>query len=300
MNLKKWEYAILMANQSKEKNNSVDPFFSHDIGTRQSGEIKKLLIAMGWEGYGLWWAIVEYMHRNPFPIEDESVLAYDFRCDEEKIHQIMNNFGLFEIRDGYYVSDRILRNLNYRVQKSGQNQEAANIRWLISTFNKCYEEEFGEAPTLDSSEIETLKKYSKRIPNLKELLPDIIFTLKGLKFDTDVKFVPTAHWLLKSNNLTRLIDGEFGKLKHRKTEKELKAEQEEIARKEAEYNQPHEVELKVETCSGKTEALVIIADYYKEHQLIETRGKLLLFPPFKTLIEKFDITDNEVKEACQQ
>lgn len=290
-----------MANQSKEKNNNVDPFFSHDIGTRQSSEIKKLIMVMGWEGYGLWWAIVEYMHRNPFPIEDEAVLAYDFRCEKEKIHQIMNDFGLFDIRDGYYVSDRILRNLNYRVQKSGQNQEAANIRWLISTFNKCYEKEFGEAPTLDSTEIETLKKYSKTISNLKELLPDIIYTLKGLKFDTDVKFVPTAHWLLKSNNLAKLVDGEFGKLKHRKTEKELKAEQDEAARIEAERHQPSEVELKIETCSGKAEALEIIAEYYKGREKpCMQRGRIFILPSLrKGLMEKFDITDKEVLDLWQ-
>lgn len=287
-----------MVNQSKEKNNNVDPFFSHDIGTRQSSEIKKLIMVMGWEGYGLWWAIVEYMHRNPFPIEDEAVLAYDFRCEQSKIHQIMNDFDLFEIQDGYYISDRILRNLNYRVQKSGQNQEAAKVRWLLSDFNKYYEKEFGETPTLDAAEIETLKKYNKTISNLKELLPDILYTLKNLKFDTDIKFVPTAHWLLKSNNLTKLIDGEFGKLKHRKTEKEIKAEQEEAKRREAERNQPSELDLKIENCSGKADALAIIADLYKEKAPVNMRGKAMILPNLRTLMTKFDITDKEVFEVC--
>lgn len=288
-----------MANASKEKNSSVNPFFSHDIGTRQSAEIKKLLMIMGWEGYGLWWAIVEYMHRNPFPIEDEAVLAYDFRCEESKIHQIMNDFELFEIHEGYYISDRILRNLNYRVQKSAQNQEAAKIRWLLSAFNKYYEIEFGEAPTLDSKEIEKLKNYAKKIPNLKELLPDIFYTLKGLKFETDIKFVPTAHWLLKGNNLTKLIDGEFGKLKHRKTQQELKEEQKEIELKAAEREKPGEIELKMQAISDKTEAVKFIVNTLKDTKLVYQNGKLFGIAHLRYLMNKFDITDKEVYEKCQ-
>lgn len=104
--------------------------------------------------------------------------------------------------------------------------------------------------------------------------------------------------MLAKNNLARLVNGEFGKLKHRKTEKEIKAEQEEAKRKEAELNQPSELTLKIKTCSGKAQALDLIADYYSDKNLVMNKGKVLILPTFRPLIEKFDITDKEVFEVC--
>lgn len=287
-----------MANQSKEKNNNVNPFFSHDIGTRQSSEIKKLLIAMGWEGYGLWWAIVEYMHRNPFPIEDETVLAYDLRCDKEKIHQIMNDFGLFEIQEGHYVSNRILRNLNYRNQKSNQTQEAANARWIVATFIKLYEAEFAETPALTPPETKCLKEYARTIDNLKEKLPDILYTLKNLKFKDIPNFKPCANWLLAKNNLARLVNGEFGKLQHKKTEEELQEEKEALAQEEAELNQPTELELQMAEITNKEEALNLLIKECTGKEYMYKKGKLIGIGPLRELMNKFCIKDEEVIEKC--
>lgn len=275
------------------------PYFSHDYTPLEDKNLLKLDIAMGNEGYGLYWKIVEYMHQNDFLVSEENLLAYKFRTEVEKIHKIMNDFELFRIEDGCYISDRILRNLNYVEQKNEDKKKAANVRWLLSSFNKAYTEFFGQEPILTSEEIEALKKYDEKIPDLRSKLRDIIYTMKGLKFNTDVNFKPCANWLLKDNNLARIVNGEFGALKHKKTEKELKDEQRQLQIQEAARNQPSELELKVEACSGKAEALAIIADYYKDSRLVESRGKLMLLPTLKILVQKFDLTDKEVKEVCQ-
>lgn len=277
----------------------IRPFFSHDYTPLEDKNLLKLDIAMGNEGYGLYWKIVEYMHQNIFNVGEEDLLAYKFRTDISKIKQVMNDFDLFRIENDCYVSDRILRNLNYVEQKNEDKKQAANIRWLLSSFNKAYVEFFGEEPILQPSEIENLKKYNEKIPDLKAKLRDIIYTLKNLKFDTDVNFKPCANWLLKDNNLARLLNGEFGQLKHKKTEKELKEEQRQLALEEAERNKPSEFELQMEAISGKAEALEFIKKTLEGKNLMYQRNRLIGVAHLRGLMNKFDITDKEVFELCQ-
>jgi len=75
-------------------------YFSHDFHARSDEKILKLLQKERWEGYGLYWAIVEKLYESGGSIsEDYDVLAYDLRTDTEKIYSIINNFSLFEIEE---------------------------------------------------------------------------------------------------------------------------------------------------------------------------------------------------------
>lgn len=269
------------------------PYFSHDYSPLEDKNMLKLFITMGAEGYGIYWLIVEFMHQNTFVVGEEELLAFKFRVETEKIKRVMNDFQLFRIeKQGeqlIYISDRILRNLNYIEQKNEDKKQAANVRWLLSAFNKSYVEFFGEEPILQASEIESLKKYSEKIPDLKSKLRDIIYTLKNLKFDADVNFKPCANWLLKDNNLARLVNGEFGPLKHKKTAKELKADEEQRQQEQAEkQQQAAQQETIINSISGKADALAYI--------MKNSVSAEFLSPEIKELMKKFDITQQELKE----
>lgn len=273
----------------------VEKYFPHDINTRQSREIMKLLLDLSWEGYGIWWAIVEYMHQNQFAVDDESLLAYELRCDVEIIHKIMNNYGLFHVEEGCYISDRILRNLNYREEKSEERVLAAQIKWLLADFRKYYEEEFGTKPVLTKEEVESLKNFYSLIPDLRDKLRDIFYTLHNLKFDTDVNFKPCANWLLSKNNLARLVNGEFGKLKHKKTAKELKEEEKQSKQEQAEIDANNaELQTKMNSIYNKSDAI----DFVVVHTLFG--AKTIINPIVKPLCQKFDITVKELEDrhAC--
>ena len=84
----------------------IEPYFSHDISSRQDRNIILLLDEMGYEGYGLWWAVVEFMHRNQLKVGEERLIAG--KDNAEKVKRILNDFDLFRIEDDEYVSDRIL------------------------------------------------------------------------------------------------------------------------------------------------------------------------------------------------
>ena len=61
-----------------------------------------------------------------------------------------------------------------------------------------------------------------------------------------------------------------------------------------------ELELRCESASGKAEAISIIQDYYKNVKLTCLQHKAMVLPYFRTLMDRFDITDKEVIEKCQQ
>lgn len=288
-----------------KENKIKKPYFSHDYTPLEDKNLLKLFIAKGVEGYGLYWLIVEFMHQNTFAVGEENLLAFKFRTDTEKIKSVMNDFQLFRIEEledkKIYISDRIQRNLDYAEEKNKDKKQAANVRWLLAAFNKAYAEFFDEKPVLMPEEVEALKKYNEKIPDLKEKLRDILFTLKNLKFDTDINFKPCANWLLAENNLARLLNGEFGSLKHKKTEKEIRDEKRKNEELRAENEKPSELEILADSITGKREALELIAGYYKgERKLNIVNGRVVVLPIFRILMKKFDITSKEVKDKCEQ
>lgn len=284
------------------------PYFSHDESASQDGKILKMFrdfrkmskemtreelesfVAVG--AYGVFWRIVEFMHGNNLLVDDVDVLADDLRIDTKYIQQILNDYELFRIEGDCYISDRILKNLNKQQSKSEKNKKSAETRWLLSDFDKNYEDVFGKKPVLSSEEIEALKKYSQQISDLREKLPDLIYTLKGLKFETDTKFVPSANWLLKGNNLLRLYNGEFGKLRHRKTEKEIKAEEAELNAEQLEREESEKKrQAEIDSIDSKADAVEYISKY-----TFNAGGKLFVNPAVQPLQTKFDITIQELRE----
>lgn len=304
-----------MANDGSTK--LTNPWFEHDENASNDGKILKMtrdfrklvktldrqelesLAVLG--SKAIFWRIAEFMHGEMLAIDEADVIADDLRIDQKFVDMVLNDFELFRQENGYYISDRVLANLERRKEKSKKNSEAVNVRWLLYEFNTAYKEFFNEEPVLTSSEIENLKKYAKKIPNLKEKLRDIIYTLSTLKFEkADIKFVPCANWLLKDNNLARIVNGEFGKLKHKPTPAELKEKQRREAEAEAKRNKPSELEERCFSCFGKAEAIEIIEEFYKDRtKPTAFRNKLMLLPTLRSLMEKFDITDKEVSELWE-
>lgn len=292
------------------------PYFSHDESASQDGKILKMFrdfrklskemtqeelesfVAVG--AYGIFWRIVEFMHGNNLLVDDVDVIADDLRIDTKFIEMILNNYELFRIEGDCYISDRILKNLNKQQSKSEKSKTAVETRWLLSDFDKNFEDIFGKKPVLSSDEIEALKKYSQQISDLREKLPDLLYTLKGLKFETDTKFVPSANWLLKGNNLLRLYNGEFGNLKHKLTEKEIAEQKKLQEEKEAELNKPAELEMQAERISSKADALDFIVGQYRGKSIPMNSGRIFLIPTLKDLAKKFDITNAEIIERHKE
>lgn len=105
-------------------------YFSHDYNARNDSKIKKLLSKHSYEGYGIYWAIIEdlYNNANALPSDYETI-AYDLRTNEELIRSIIEDFDLFVIDGDEFGSLSVQTRLNDRDAKSEKARESARKRW---------------------------------------------------------------------------------------------------------------------------------------------------------------------------
>ena len=273
-----------------ETSKLIKPYFSHDYSPLEDKNLLKLFIKMGAEGYGIYWLIVEFMHQNPFVVGEEDLLSYKIRVDAEKIKHVMNDFNLFRIeRDenkAFYVSDRILRNLDQQEEKKQNKIKAANKRWLISTFKTIYEEIYEKTVDLSSSAINTLLDISLEVKNLKEILPDVLFTLKDFKFKNQPDFKPDVEWLLSDDNFIKFKNERWCKLKHYKTKDEIKKEEIE---KQTQKKENEELLNPLKCAKTKEELIAAIfkAGLYK-------KNSKYVSPLVKDYMKKFNLTKKEL------
>lgn len=116
----------------------TEPYFSHDISCRQDSKIKYMLHyyrnkqeskEKALAAIGLYWCIVEDMHKDIYPEKMLESFADDYRCDVDFLREILENFGLFKKENGCYISDRVLRNLKEKEERSQKGKELAGKRW---------------------------------------------------------------------------------------------------------------------------------------------------------------------------
>jgi len=111
-------------------------YFSHDYNAMQDPKINELLMNHGFEGYGIFWALIEYLYLNENYLKcDYKKLAYKFRMDEAKLKSVINDFGLFVIDGENFYSNSINRRLGIRNEKAEKAKKSAEKRWGNSSNN---------------------------------------------------------------------------------------------------------------------------------------------------------------------
>ena len=105
-------------------------YFSHDYNARADEKIIKLLKVMKWEGYGLFWALVEKLYEAGGEVEaDMDCIAYDLRTESDRIKKLCEDFELFYQKAGKLRSLSVDRRLEHRAKKSEKARESAFSRW---------------------------------------------------------------------------------------------------------------------------------------------------------------------------
>lgn len=112
-------------------------YFGHDYNARHDFKIMSLRAKMGFEGYGLFWMLVEelYCNGNSLPLDGIEVLAHCNKVGAAKLRRVVMEFGLFEVDEaaGTFSSRRIGEALNSRNGKAEERKAsaatAAAARW---------------------------------------------------------------------------------------------------------------------------------------------------------------------------
>ena len=109
-------------------------YFSHDSNARQDDKIIALRMKHGWEGYGIYWAIIEKLRdaSGYSCVKDYNIIAFDLRTDAAKIKSIIEDFGLFITdKDSFYS-----RSLTARMSPRDEAKKSASINGIIGNLVK--------------------------------------------------------------------------------------------------------------------------------------------------------------------
>ena len=105
-------------------------YFRHDYNARHDEKIIRLIFNMGWEGYGLYWAIVELLYIGKGKIRnDYTLISYELRTKPEMVERIVTDYELFYVKDGNIRSRAINERLEERAGVGEKRSASASKRW---------------------------------------------------------------------------------------------------------------------------------------------------------------------------
>jgi hypothetical protein len=106
-------------------------YFSHDSNARDDENIVLLRMDMGWEGYGLFWAVVEMLREaTDYQLQlDCKRIAFALQVHPDTIERIVKEFGLFENDGEFFWSESLKTRMAMRESVSGARRKAAQKRW---------------------------------------------------------------------------------------------------------------------------------------------------------------------------
>ena len=106
-------------------------YFSHDANAKDDPKILQLRMHLGWEGYGLFWGLIELLRNQPdYRMQKHYMsIAYALHTDEKKIESLVNDFDLFARDQEFFWSESLLKRMELKEEKSEKMRNAANKRW---------------------------------------------------------------------------------------------------------------------------------------------------------------------------
>lgn len=106
-------------------------YFSHDANAQRDPKILRLRQKHGWEGYGLFWALVEMLrNEEEYKLRTQyETYAFALQSHEDRIKSIVEDFELFTIEDGFFWSESLIRRMSIKNCKSEKARKSAMLRW---------------------------------------------------------------------------------------------------------------------------------------------------------------------------
>ena len=159
-------------------------YFNHDSSARNDIRIIKLRASLGYEGYGIFWSVLEllFSEENKICTNQYDILAYGLQCDPDKLKAVIEDFDLFVIEDGCFYSRRLNNHIEEINLKSKKAKESVSKRWnntnvLQTNYDSSTSKVNKSINKLNKSKIE------QRIVAFKNAVHDLEFMNKDDKED---------------------------------------------------------------------------------------------------------------------
>jgi len=141
-------------------------YFSHDSNARHDERILELRDAMGWEGYGLYWAFIEMMRESAdFTVTTKpAVLRQALGIEKDKLEEFLGfclEFGLF-VKDGERLySESLRRRMDQMNEQREKLREAGRKGGKASQAQAGLKQGLTDAQAIKENKLNQLNKSNK-------------------------------------------------------------------------------------------------------------------------------------------
>jgi hypothetical protein len=142
-------------------------YFPHDYHARHDAKLLALRRRHGLAGLGAFWCLVEYLYEQDGALPRAALadLAYDLRCDDVLLADVLESFGLFEYdaERQLITSAAVTARLQVRAEKREKAQKSASNRWQHATALRTHSERTATAsqPASDRTAIKGKERKEK-------------------------------------------------------------------------------------------------------------------------------------------
>lgn len=106
-------------------------YFPHDYHARHDPKLERLFLTMGYEGWGIYWALIEALYEQGGYLRLDDINLYS-KGDKplcERITNVVRGFNLFKFDDTRFWSESCLLRLDKMVLKREKASISAQKRW---------------------------------------------------------------------------------------------------------------------------------------------------------------------------
>uniref|UniRef100_A0A6H1ZS87 Lin1244/Lin1753-like N-terminal domain-containing protein n=1 Tax=viral metagenome TaxID=1070528 RepID=A0A6H1ZS87_9ZZZZ len=195
-------------------------YFSHDCNARNDVKILMLRQKFGWEGYGLFWALIEAMaEASEYQLDNTVITAisFNYNTDYNKLKSIIEyccEIKLFKEENDVFWSESLKRRMELKVAISEQKSRAGKIgmakRWGKDNTDITEDNNKRNKRNKTNNDKEVFESFRKIYPGIK----------RGL--NTEFKdFQKHKDWQDVLPTLITIINNQISNCKRLKMQKEF-------------------------------------------------------------------------------
>ncbi len=180
-------------------------YFSHDSNAFNDPKIVKMVMELELEAYAIYWIIIEKLRNErgyKLHRDDISTIAYQCRCDQAKVEQILTKYKLFESDDnGHFYSSSLLKRMSIMDELKSKRQEAGRKGGIASSKAKAIVKHTSSMKGKERKGKERKEIKQFITPSLKEIVDYCVERKNHVDAAKWLNFYESKGWMVGKNKM---------------------------------------------------------------------------------------------------
>lgn len=152
-------------------------FFTHDVDAHEDVKIKKLIKTFGYEGYGIFWHLIEVMrntdnYRIAYDIDDIEILLYHTNVNLEDFIKFCLKVKLLILENNFLFSDSLNKRMEIYEEIRENKSKAGKLGNMVRWGKKDGEKNIAEQSQCDKKISQSDEKSSQTIAIKEKIIKE--------------------------------------------------------------------------------------------------------------------------------